>query len=157
MTVDPGAPGAGPCLRWAVRKSFLDYLGALDDTVVIVEGQVQDGVPEEFDFPLDLPVEPKRIRTRGSVSITAHGGELTLKLVNPMLVLDGGLLAVHVDRGSGSWIHLARARTDVEDLRDAVESETAFTEVLLTLEGSELFGQVYGPGFRLAPLRLENS
>lgn len=145
----------GPRLVWAIRESFLDYLRALDDTVVTVNGWVQDGVPEEFVFPCVTPVESGLLQTRGWVSITAHAGELVLDIRNPHLTLSPGWLMVHVERQPGVWIQLARARTSIGNLKEAVDSDAILNEVLLTLDGSELFGTVYGPGFRLSPLRLE--
>lgn len=157
VTTSPpqGSEDRGPRLEWAIRESFLDYLGALDDTVVTVDGCVQDSVPAEFEFAVELPVEPGRIRTRGWVGLTAHGGALALELGNPRLTLSDRWVTVHVEPQPGSWIEFARARTDIESLQEALLSEAVLTEVLLTLDGAALFGTAYGPGFRLAPLRLK--
>ena len=141
----------GPRLEWAIRESFLDYLGALDDTVVTVDGCEQSSVPAEFVFALDLPVESSRIQTRGRVGITAHGGALALEVGNPRLTLANGSVTVHIEHQPDSWIEFARARTDIESLQEAVLTEAVLTKVLLTLDGAVLFGTAYGPGFRLAP------
>lgn len=153
---EPGSLELGPRLEWAIRESFLNYLSALDDTTVTVNGHVHVDVPSTFVFPVDSPAERDQIQSRGRVEITAHDGELSLKLGNPRLSLTDGTVTVLVEDQSSDWIEFARARTDIDSLEEALRDENDLTEVLLTLDGASLFGEMYGPGFRLAPLRFKS-
>lgn len=133
-------------LIWPIRRSFVNYVRGNGGTVTLKGGTAESD--EGFVFP-GIPGDPHAFT--GSVRFVAHGGMLDVRLGDPAFLLDGEAATLRVttdEAGAGATI--ARV-VGVEG------SDLAGAELLLTVEGSRLLGDVYQPGSRLDGFRIESA
>ncbi|MGM7775783.1 HtaA domain-containing protein [Arthrobacter sp. KNU-44] len=148
-------------LLWPVKKSFREYIAALEDGSETVEGGAvsADGgfvfaECESTGFTDDGSIGT--IRYGGGVSFSGYGGMLSTRLFEPWFEIDGQQARMSVQTRGGSHparqviatceLPLPETTTELVVWRDAVP--------LLTFEGVSLFGDVYQPGSALDCLTL---
>jgi len=146
---------SGVGLYWGVRESFVRYVAAG------AEGQIygDDGVETDgrgtFRFPLreaQRDASGWRIDLAGELRFIAHFGALDVAIVRPRLEL--------ADRGLLSFERGDRRREVIATVTTATPHEVGGRwvwpplEARLTAAGSAVFGDVYGEGAPLDPLRL---
>lgn len=142
-------------LVWSVRESFLDYISALDDTDVRMDGQVFDAVPDSFTFPVETMGAGDRVRGRGCLTIVAHGGLLDVRIEDPGVTVTDDWVFLDTLGPSGERFDLAKARRQISGIVGPLSAGSILDNLVLTLRGAEPFGTAYGPGARLAPVILE--
>lgn len=134
-------------LRWTIRGSFLDYLHALPDVAITIDGVTLDA--EGFAFPSSGDA----LGFAGRAHITAHGGALDVTFADPVIDYSSGAALLTADTGDG--------REPVARLLDAPVSDEfagggVAQDVALTIEGSVWLGAVYAPWARMDPVRVES-
>ena len=140
-----GLPGPRR-LIWPVKESLVAYLAALPDAVL-------SGPHFEGGFPLEASCEEAgTIRSRGTIRLTAHEGQLDIVLRDLEVIHDGttGTLSALTGLGASERCDIARLgpasrRGDLDVVDD----------VALTHEGAALFEGHYGAYTRMAPLTIE--
>jgi hypothetical protein len=139
-------------LRWAVKKSFIDYVRGLSDgTIEAFDGcQADDGV---FVFPGESAGDGGLSFT-GGIRFTGFAGMLDVRLVDPMIEGDGvdrTLTALVGPKSIAARVAIAT----VEGAGPLRGGEPWTATPKLTFEGVRVFGDVYQVGTELAPLVLE--
>jgi hypothetical protein len=161
---EAGKPSSEPFgLRWAVKPSFVDYVARTRDGRAYLSGGVAVNACQELVFQLDTqapamaPAGADHAFTfRGDVRFVAHFGMLFVRIAEPRAVLRGGqgeLLVLDPESADGAPLRLVTfsvAGPAVEDGRQCWEA----TDVRLTAEGAELFGDVYAASEPFAPLTI---
>lgn len=145
---DGHAPATSvPCLAWAVKSDFIEYLRSLEDGM-IATGAGAVYVGGEFRFPQD---DASAESYRGAVRFTGHRGILDLVFAEPRIVSRGTTAVLSVRRRPDP-----SSRFDLVTLDDLVASDSGgtFRTVLLTSEGTRCFQGVYGPGTPFDPVTL---
>jgi hypothetical protein len=125
-------------LRWAVKESFLGYVGGLDDGFIeTFDGaEFRDGV---FLFPV-LGDAEDGLRASGGLRCTGFGGALDVRIADPWV--GGGEVSALIGPAS------IAARVVIATFDAGAESIVP----CLTFEGVRLFGDVYAVGTQLAPI-----
>jgi hypothetical protein len=148
-------------LIWGVKQSFRTYVEASGGTIGAGAGaeRMAEGV---FAFAAaagsDLAVEGGVLagtgRFRGQVSFQAHGGLLSVTLVDPWVEATAGGWALSVAETAGSPRRMTIAKLDAGALALEPDGTTALPAAT-TLEGMMLLGDHYPPGTALDPVRLD--
>lgn len=150
-------------LRWALKRSFLDYIarspggsGSLSDGAVAIESRKVVFAPD----PRHLPAagqEGTFYAFRGAVTFRAHFGVLLVQIANPWVTIrDGqGELTVLDPFQREGTARLRIAAFDIEDhlIADGFE-HWASTNVRLAPEGCQLFNDVYPAAEPLEPITI---
>lgn len=133
-------------LLWGIRRGFRDYVAALPDALVELDGVVA------LDDGYRFPAGPEPRRFGGRLHITAHAGALDVVLDRPAVdVADGGVVLT-ADLGAG---RRAVARLlDVANVEQFTARGGSADDVALTVDGSAWLGGVYGPWARMDPVRI---
>lgn len=166
-------------LHWAVRDSFTSYV--TNPNLAAGKWILSDGAREKFIFPLPAGKTIERDRQIksfefvGGVRFFAHHGNLDLSIANPQVVKENEhwlLMADVASRpvpknlfGAPPVPETAPAppskRVTLATLNgmtvkpEGTKATMTFTDVELTEEGAEAFGNFYGEGNRaMAPLSL---
>ncbi|MEV1130479.1 HtaA domain-containing protein [Agromyces sp. NPDC049794] len=137
-------------LGWPIKESLLDYLAALEDATVEVDGA--ERTTNGFHFPVDSS-RADGASFQGTVRMTAHGGMLNVEIGFPQIVRVGSDVMLRVSTPSGA-IDLARILDYPADDALLLHSGGVVADIALTTAGSALLGNVYGPWTRLAPMTL---
>jgi len=136
-------------LLWAVKESFLRYLGTMPGSQIGLGGVEYAG--GEFRFPGTH--EGGLLVFTGAVRFTGHGGLLEVLLAEPVIEFagsDGTLSVIDVDSPPAD----PPARITLAHLeRQPGDGPLVFTSALAD-GGVDLFNGVYPPGEPLAPLRI---
>jgi len=146
----------GGHLAWGVRDTFLDYVTAIEDHRIEVDGARFDSDGGQFVFPLgDAVTGPHEsvVRASGGVTFWGHEGALDLTIADPTVVLndDGATLQV---KAAGTELVVARLLGRPPAVQHGSPWHWSGVEVALTAQGADLWGGVYGPWARMAPLDL---
>ncbi len=145
-------------LGWGVKQSFRAYVEASGGTIAAAAGatRVADGTfvfpaTAEGDLVLDGGALRGAGRFMGQVSFCAHGGLLSVSVIDPWV--EGGpdewTISVAETPGSARRMTIAKLGA-VSEEPDGSLSIGAAT----TLEGMMLLGDHYPPGTVLDPVRL---
>jgi len=144
-------------LVWGIRKSFVEYVGSLDDgTITARSGALttDDGAfsfaAGEVDLSPDLTTGTMSFN--GDVILSGHEGMMHVRLLDPVIELVGShaVLSVAADTVEGtapeqSRIVIARLYSGgFADQGDTLQWRV--NTVLLTDEGAALFGKQYPSG-----------
>ncbi|OCB22456.1 HtaA domain-containing protein [Mycobacterium intracellulare] len=150
-------------LRWAVKRSFLDYVARTPDGRAYVAGGVRANADGEVIFPPAEPLEAAvATDTRvfafgGEVRYLAHGGLLHVIIADPVLTVtgDAGVLTVAAvdEEDQPTRIELVTFTVGVRALESAPTTWES-SEVRLTADGATVFGGVYSAGELMAPLHV---
>jgi Htaa len=147
---EPSPPDAGT-LRWGLKHRFLQYLAGLaDGQCSVTDGaSLAPGPLFVFTAADDPPDRPSGGRTvlryRGDLRFRGHAGFLRVRIADPWLELDGSqgaLTAVGIGPEPAPRRPLVTFRVQPNGPGAAFRG----TDVRLTEEGSELFGDVYEVG-----------
>jgi hypothetical protein len=147
-TAHPSSSGGAGSLRWGLKLRFLQYVANLPDGQCSVTDGGRLAPGPLFVFPADEGAAGGAaatvLRFRGDLRFKGHMGFLKVRIADPWLELDG-------DEGTLSALGLggdAAPRRPLATFRVRAEegSGSRGTEVRLTAEGSELFGDVYAVG-----------
>ena len=133
MTAAEDAPAR---LRWGVKASFLNYIRRSGPSVIT-------GLADESHVVLTRSMgKPGRWAYEGGIDITAHGGLLHIRLLQPHLELydDGSATLSFALDDSGT------RRADVLVLGPSDPGQWA---AYLTEDGAAVFDDVYPPGTRM--------
>lgn len=148
--------GTSGYLNWPVKRSFRDYIAALDDGSETVEGGAAstDGnfvFAECGSTGFADGGTAGTIRYGGGVSFSGYGGMLSARLFEPWIEIDGRQARLSVETRGGAFpvrqviatweLPVPETTAELMVWRDAVP--------LLTFEGVSLFGDVYQPGSAL--------
>lgn len=143
MSAEPGS------LRWAVKESFLDYIGGLSDGAVrTFDGCEQ--VDGQFVFPR-ASTGDGGVHFSGGVHFTGFAGMLDVRLVDVMIEGEGAEQRLTALVGPAS----IAARATLAEIKDAppLRPDEEWTATpRLTFEGVRIFGDVYQVGTELAPM-----
>jgi Htaa len=137
-------------LRWAVKRSFLEYIGSLPDGRVVFS-QETDAVDDELLFapihPDQMPKskgdETRILAFTGQVRFVGHHGMLFVRIANPHLAITAneGVLTVEdpasESRGRIPLVTFSLGEASVDD------REWTAIDVRLTPEGVPVFNEVY--------------
>ncbi|MCW2494487.1 HtaA domain-containing protein [Jatrophihabitans sp.] len=138
-------------LLWAVKESFLRYLGNMPGSQIGLGGGAEYTESREFRFT--GTDQGERFAFTGAVRFTGHGGMLEVLLVEPVIELSGdtgALTVIDVDNPPTD----PPARVTLAHLeRQAADDGLVFATQLADA-GVALFNGVYPPGEPLAPLRI---
>ena len=151
-------------LRWALKRSFLEYISrAPDGRGTIGAGATVTSLNEIVFEPdrRDLPTSPAAATFhafRGAVTFSAHFGMLVVRIADPWVTIDGDLGDLTVldpwQQTEGSArLRLASFEIDDHRITDGLEHWTAAI-VRLASEGCALFNDVYEAGVLLEPLTI---
>lgn len=161
--------GAGPApaalpphgLRWAIKHSFVGYVSRMPDGRGYISGGAGATETNEFVFPLAEEGAPASddgaVRTfafGGSITFTGHFGLLYVQIAQPRITVREGeaeLTVADPESKEGGRLPLATLALTGPVAEDGNERWEA-TDVRLTPQGVELFGDVYQAGEPLEPL-----
>lgn len=130
-------------LIWPIKSSFVGYVRSSGGTVDL------DGASETEDGFV-FPGNPEtQLTFRGSVHFQAHGGMLDVIVGDPEFVIDGATGTLSVTTNANA------ARTTIARLTAIKDDDPASGQLLLTVEGTRLLGEVYAPGSPLDVFRIE--
>lgn len=138
-------------LGWGVKQSFRAYVEGSGGSIAVADGaaRAEDGTfAFEAAADSDLAVQGDALagsgRFRGRVEFQAHGGLLSVTLVDPWLeaTADGWVLSI----AETATRRTAIARLGPLDDDGALPAAT-------TLEGMMILGDHYPPGTALDPVR----
>jgi hypothetical protein len=147
MTSTPGR------LRWAVKKSFIDYIRGLDDGAI----EVFDGAEhlgETFVFTGESS-DDSGLLFGGGIRFTGFAGMLDVRLVDPMIeTSQKGDYTLTAMVGAASIAARAPIAT-ISGAGDFRPGQPWSAVPQLTFQGVRIFGDVYQVGADLAPLVVE--
>lgn len=155
--VDDDLRGATGML-WSVKGSFLDYVAAQPDGDMTQPQATFLGRPA-FYFAVaprngrsDEP-GPGSVCFSGCARFKAHDGALAATVSNPSISVGEGGASLFIDAPGTATGRMALARLS-ETATGTVDGvpATIWNSVVLTMEGTDLFGGYYNPRTRLAPL-----
>lgn len=155
--VDDDLRGATGML-WSVKGSFLDYVAAQPDRDMTQPQATFLGRPAYYftvappNGRSDAP-EAGSVCFRGCARFKAHDGALEATVSNPSISAGEGEASLFIDApGTATGrMELARLSEKETGTVDGVPA-TIWNSVVLTMEGTDLFGGYYNPRTRLAPL-----
>jgi hypothetical protein len=138
-------------LAWAIKRTFVSYVGATPDGRIWLGPGVRLNHDGEFLFPLDerTPGPGDTVSFRGEVGFTAHGGFLNVLIADPWFDADGTLsVRTSPETGPGR-----RPRVPLCELRpdSAATRDYDLLRCRLTEQGAALFGGPYARGSELDP------
>jgi hypothetical protein len=141
--------GGGVSLTWGIKESFREYLEMLPDARTEVSSGASLTAEGLLAFPLERAVDVNGgtcFQFSGTVAITAHGGELSVVVSRPEVVLTG----------SGGRLRISAREGDIAHLSDVTRSSHAITAVCeLSAEGAIwLLAGYYQEGDLLDPITL---
>lgn len=153
--VDESCAPRGARLRWAIHRSFDEYLRTrTSDGIVELRGGVTRDDTGEFLFPVDARRSTAdRLVVEGTVEYRAYLGVLTVRIAQ-----------LEVERGDGGWaVSIAEPRgIPGERLVIAIASDEASApdahldlRPRLTQDGADLFLGRYEVDSDLAPIAFE--
>lgn len=139
-------------LRWAVKESFIAYIGGLEDgSIETFDGcELDDGT---FVFRGESAKDGELLFS-GGVRFTGFAGMLDVRLVDPMIERDGDGARVSALVGPAS----IAARVTIATIEGAEPPRPGLPWTAtpkLTFEGVRILGDVYQVGAELAPLTVE--
>ena len=149
ITAHPSSSGGAGSLRWGLKLRFLQYVANLPDGQCSVTEGAHLAPGPLFVFladeaGVDTAEQATVLRFRGDLRFKGHMGFLKVRIADPWLELDGDegtLSALGLGGETAPRLPLATFRVRAEE-----EGGSRGTEVRLTAEGSELFGDVYAVG-----------
>jgi hypothetical protein len=156
----PDSPSVG--LRWAVKRSFLDYLARTPGSRAYVAGGVTANSVSEVTFPpaadaVDQadPSGALVYRFQGEVRYIGHGGLLHVAITDPIVTLAGDIGTLTIasvdEEDRHVRVELATLTVSARTAGDDGISWEA-TDVRLAPAGVAVFGDVYQAGELMAPL-----
>lgn len=156
MTGETPLPQFG--LRWGIKTSFVGYVARMPDGRAYVGAGAAVNDRNELIFPLDeeTTAAPATFAFGGDVRFTGHFGLLFVQIAQPRVVVhEGEAELTVVDPGSkeGKRLRLVTFGLLGPEREDGLERWAA-TDVRLTPEGVEVFGDVYQPGEPFEPLTI---
>lgn len=156
MTVETPRPRFG--LQWGIKSSFLDYVTRMPDGRALAGAGVTVNERGELVFPFDEEAtsSPETFAFGGDVRFSGHFGLLFVQIALPHIVVRDGVGEMTVlDPGSkdGTRLHLVTLGLTGPRSEDGLDRWEA-TDVRLTPEGVELFGDVYQVGEPFEPLTI---
>ncbi|WP_440899664.1 HtaA domain-containing protein [Actinosynnema sp.] len=149
----------GPGLRWAIKRSFVDYVlrmpdgraGAGEGAHPLEGGEIryEAGEPREVDGALVLPF-------RGDVRFAGHFGMLYVRIADPEVTIRDGKAELTIADPYLKSEERTRLVTFTAVPLDAGPGESAWSasDVVLAPEGVELFNDVYQAGEPFEPLEI---
>jgi len=150
-------------LRWAIKRSFLDYIerspggrGSLADGAVATADREIVFAPDARSSA-STPDNGRTLAFRGTATFIAYSGALLVPIANPEVRLEGtkGELTVVDPFHPGSTARLRFASFAIDDhlLAEGFEHWAA-SDVRLASEGCALFNNVYPDATPLEPLTI---
>lgn len=151
-------------LSWGVKQSFRSYVEAAGGTVATTRGaeRAPDGGFLFPEGPLSTLAQGADGRLRGAgrfqgeVSFNAHGGMLSVVLVDPWIEASEAGLILTVADSPAATHRLPFAKLDADAMTtDALTTDGGLVlPAAITLDGMFLLGDHYPPGTVLDPVRL---
>ncbi|MDR5701605.1 HtaA domain-containing protein [Agromyces aerolatus] len=139
-------------LHWAVKESFIGYIRGLEDGAI----ETFDGCEQReggFEFPGESAKDGEHLFS-GGVRFTGFAGMLDVRLVDPMIEVDGDGARVSALVGPASIA--ARVTIATIEATEPPRPGRPWTATpKLTFEGVRILGDVYQVGAELAPLTVE--
>lgn len=146
-------------LSWAIKRSFLDYIGSLPDGSVSATRGATISAASAFCFSFessdyDAARGTGVIRFRGDVRLAGHHGMLLVRLLNPWITFTSGSGVLSISTGDGP------DRAAVGFLSPSTPSPVngslvwEHVGVVISPEGSELFDGQYAAGQPMDPLTI---
>jgi len=136
-------------LIWGVKESFRNYVKGSGGTIDVASPARSEA--DRFAFPFAGSVDGE-LRYAGEVRFAAHGGMLSVAIIDPWIVFgpeEAALTVVDTDYLPDRSRRLPIARIDTREPRAGASVEAA---VALTVQGSRLLGDVYAPHTALDPV-----
>ena len=155
----PEAPELPPYgLRWAVKSSFVGYVARMPDGRAYVGSGAAVNERNELVFPLDEEASTgaETFSFGGDVRFTGHFGMLFVQIAEPRIEVREGEAEMTVrnpESKEGKRLRLVTFALTGPQAQDDVERWEA-TDVRLTPEGVDLFGDVYQAGEPFEPLTI---
>lgn len=148
-------------LSWGVKQSFRGYVEATGGTIEVVGGaeRAADGgftfAPAPGDgLRLDAAGQPEgRGGFLGEVRFEAHGGMLSVRIVDPAVEIGAAGAALTVADAGAPAGRLEIARLDLAAMMAGDHGEIVIPTAL-SMDGSWLLGDHYPPNTQLDPVRL---
>lgn len=141
----------GDSLLWGIKSSLRDYVAALSDGRVLLEGGAAGDLDNGFAFPVRR-VDGTSVETAGSVTLCGYGMTLC-EVTEPRLDIRGDRVALSIRRWAGR-----DARLEIGDLgpseADPNHAVPSWSPLALAESGRELFDFRYEPGVPLDPVAL---
>jgi len=145
----PPAPG----LRWAVKRSFVDYVQRMPDGRAAVADGARPLPDNQILFAPDPSVAPptdgldRFWAFSGQVWFDGHAGMLFVQVSAPWIAVRDGTAELSVaDTGNGGRLTLVTLRLEPGPAPADDLQVWHGTEVALTAAGSGVFNDVYPPG-----------
>lgn len=146
-------------LSWGVKQSFRGYIEAAGGTVAVGGGaeRAPDGAflfPQGPEGALTRDAEGRLQgvgRFQGEVSFNAHGGMLSVVLVDPWVEATEAGLILSVAAGPARRVTFAKLDAAVMTTEG---DGTIAIPAAITLDGMFILGDHYPPGTVLDPVRL---
>ncbi|MFV8054680.1 HtaA domain-containing protein [Mycobacterium sp. 48b] len=152
-------------LRWAVKRSFLEYVARTPDGRAYVAGGVTANAASEVIFPPAGEYSEDHAQTgqrvygfRGEVRYIAHGGLLHVAITDPVVTVvgDAGNVTITTtdDDGQPARVELVTFTVGARE-PGAPDTTWEATDVRLSADGVAVFGDVYSAGELMAPLHIQ--
>lgn len=152
------AVAADPCLRWAIKRSFVDYVMRMPDgRGWVIEGATSTE-SNEFVFEWagsESADDGSQVwKFRGEVGMYGHSGMLLVRITDPWLTVRGERATLSV----GDPLEEHGGRFDLATLEltpaDVPSNGAAWAgdPVQLTAKATSTFNDVYAPGELFEPL-----
>lgn len=142
----------GGALCWGIKRSFREYVGAIEDGSVSTaeDAREQDG---EIWFPHDGSDQP--LYFSGSVTLSAYGGMMEVTLADPRITLRDTAWALSVrEPGDARPDHARVGVCDLVFLERADAGRTVAFRAKLAASGVRLFDGVYPAGTPMDDVRV---
>lgn len=143
--------------QWCIKNSFLQYIMRSNGQCSVTDGAtLHHG--RTFSYKTSgAPRVPRRFEFEGDVRFLAHGGRLFVRVANPWVTFrydDEAVLCIADPVGSNQDSKRVVMATSSTSIIEAEFSELTLTDVVLTDEGSDLFGNVYPAGTLFEPISI---
>lgn len=141
-------------MLWSIKDSFLEYVASQPDGEVTQAPEKFLGNPAFYFSALSRSggIEAG-FSFSGRALFKAHGGALDVTISNPSISLldDKASLLIDDDRSETGQLELARLSAAEAGTVNG-KAATIWASVILTLDGTDVFGGFYNPRTRLAPI-----
>ncbi len=151
MARETETPIVVPGLRWAIKRSLLEYVARMPGGLLAVGAGAATAPDGEVLFPPEEGGAPYAFS--GEVRLAGHGGLLDIRFGAPRLAIAGDRGELTAQIGAVPSDRLTLMTFEVAARRRADDVEVvAATDVLLAVDAVDLFGGVYPPGEPFEPL-----
>lgn len=144
-------------LEWGIKATMLDYVRALPDGTMTFDGEDALGL-DVFVFPLVDDLRPtgqnRVVSFRGQFHSAGHHGTQLAVVIDPTIEVRGSIGRLSVVRWAGRQARLEIAEFEWPTPRAVVGGFERVLRPRLTVEGTEVFGDVYPTGTPLDDVRV---